>query len=59
MDWLQNKLDEYQKQETKIAIEYAIVEFAENLVKELDRKCEYKGYIEMTKKTMKNMGVEL
>lgn len=50
MDWLQNKLDEYQKQETKIAIEYAIVEFAENLVKELDRKCEYKGYIEMTKK---------
>lgn len=59
MDWLQNKLDEYNKAETKTAIECAVVEFAEKLVKELDRKCEYKFYIEMTKKTMKDMGVEL
>lgn len=44
MDWLQNKLDEYQKLETKIAIEYVVVEFAEELLKELDRKCEYKYY---------------
>lgn len=59
MDWLQNKLDEYQKAETKTAIECAVVEFAENLVKELNRKCEYKGYVEMTTRIIKEMGVKL
>lgn len=59
MDWLQAKLDEYQKQETKTAIECAVVEFAEKLVKELDRKCNYKGYIEMTTRIIKKMGVDL
>lgn len=58
MDWLQNKLDEYQKLETKIAIEYVVVEFAEELLKELDRKCKYKYYVEMTTRIIKEMGVK-
>lgn len=59
MDWLQAKLDEYQKAETKTAIECTVFEFAEELLKALNRKCEYKGYIEMTTRIIKEMGVDL